>query len=352
MVLGLWALVFVETLTKGLRPKTKGQAQRPNPVHRCIIPSLNHITETNLRGILLPITTPFTRDEEIDVRGLQANIRKWNESGIGGYVVLGSTGERVNLDESECRQVIETARAETPTQLSFIVGAGQESRRGTIADIKRAADAGADAVLVITPHFYRTAITQEALIDHYRAAADASPVPVVLYSMPALTGIQIEPETAAQLSEHQNIFGIKDSSPDVPKLTETINVTDDGFAVLTGNGTVLFEALSAGARGGILAVGCVATAICIEIFRAVDAGEVDRAKTLQARLTPLAAAVTTRFGIGGLKAALELKGFVGGQVRSPLLSAEDEAREEIRRCLEEAEQALGESSPLVSAADD
>ena len=128
-------------------------------------------------------------------------------------------------------------------------------------------------------------------------------------------------------AKHQNILGIKDSSADVPKLTETINLTDDGFAVLTGNGTVLFDALSAGACGGILAVGCVATAICIEIFRAVEAGEVDRAATLQARLTPLAAAVTTRFGIGGLKAALELKGFVGGQVRSPLLSAGDEARE-------------------------
>jgi 4-hydroxy-2-oxoglutarate aldolase len=298
------------------------------------------ITETNLRGILLPITTPFTRDEEIDVRGLQANIRKWNASGIAGYVVLGSTGERVNLDESECRHVIETARAETPTQLSFIVGAGQESRRGTIADIKRAADAGADAVLVITPHFYRAAITQEALIDHYRSAADGSPVPVVLYSMPALTGIKIEPETAAQLSEHQNILGIKDSSADVAKLTETIKVTSDGFAVLTGNGTVLCEALSAGAQGGILAVGCVAMAICIEIFRAVEAGEVDHAATLQARLTPLAAAVTTRFGIGGLKAALELKGFAGGEARSPLLAAGDEAREEIRRCLADAERAL------------
>ena len=313
---------------------------------------MNHVTETNLRGILLPITTPFTRDEEIDVRGLRANIRKWNVSGISGYVVLGSTGERVNLDENECRHVIETARAETPRQLNFIVGAGQESRRGTIADIKRAADAGADAALVITPHFYRAAITQQALVDHYRAVADAAPVPVILYSMPLLTGIKIEPDTAAQLSEHQNIFGIKESSADVAKLTETIKVTDDDFEVLTGNGTVLFEALSAGARGGVLAVGCVATAVCIEIFRAVGAGEVDRAATLQARLTPLAEAVTTRFGIGGLKVALEFKGFVGGHVRSPLLTAGDEAREEIRRCLSDAEQALEASSPLVSAADD
>ena len=206
-----------------------------------------------------------------------------------------------------------------------------ESRRGTIAQIKRAAEAGADAVLVITPHFYRSSITQQALVDHYRAAADASPVPVLLYSMPALTGIKIEPETAAQLSEHPNIIGIKDSSADVAKLQETIKLTGDDFAVLTGNGTVLHEALRAGACGGILAVGCVAPGICIEIFRAVESGDMDRAALLQTKLTPLATAVTTRFGIGGLKAGLEMKGFAGGAVRLPLRAPGTESLEEIRR---------------------
>ena len=133
----------------------------------------------------------FTSTEEIDKTGLQSNIRTWNTTGITGYVVLGSTGERVNLGERECRQVIETARAEVSQELGFIVGAGQESRRGTIDEIKRAAVAGAEAVLVITPHFYRAAITQQALVDHYRAIADAAPIPVLLYSMPDLTGIRL-----------------------------------------------------------------------------------------------------------------------------------------------------------------
>jgi 4-hydroxy-2-oxoglutarate aldolase len=306
----------------------------------------------SLRGILLPITTPFTSAEEIDSKGLQANLRSWNSSGIIGYVVLGSTGERVNLDERECQEVIETARAEVPRELNFIVGAGQESRRGTINEIKRAAAAGADAVLVITPHFYRAAITQTALVDHYLAVADSSPVPVLLYSMPALTGVRIEPETAAQLSQHPNIIGIKDSSADVAKLRETIKLAGDDVAVLTGNGTVLYEALRAGTCGGILAVGCVAPGICIEIFRAVESGDMDRAALLQAKLTPLAAAVTTRFGIGGLKAGLEMKGFAGGAVRLPLRAPETDSFEEIRGCLAGAEQALEESLPLVSAADD
>ncbi len=148
--------------------------------------------------------------------------------------------------------------------------------------------------------------------------ADESPAPLILYSMPALTGIKIEPETAARLSEHENIIGIKDSSADIEALRETIRLVRKDFAVLTGNGTVLNEAISAGARGGILAVGCVAPALCLAIFRAVESGELEFAARLQSRLTPLAQAVTTRFGIGGLKAALEMQGYIGGSVRAPL----------------------------------
>jgi len=288
----------------------------------------------SLRGILLPITTPFTSGEEIDSRGLQANIRAWNTSGIIGYVVLGSTGERVNLDERECQQVIEMARAEVPRELDFIVGAGQESRRGTINEIKRAAAAGADAVLVITPHFYRAAISQAALVDHYLAIADASRVPVLLYSMPDLTGVRIEPETAVQLSQHPNIIGIKDSSADVAKLRETIRLALPGFAVLTGNGTVLYEALRAGVRGGILAVGCVATFCCLEIFRLVAAGNNDQALALQEKLTPLALAVTKRYGIGGLKAALNMLSLAGGAARLPLESPSAAAQDEIASLLD------------------
>ncbi|MDQ3473625.1 MAG: dihydrodipicolinate synthase family protein, partial [Acidobacteriota bacterium] len=186
----------------------------------------------------------------------------------------------------------------------------------------------------------------------YLAVADSSPAPVFLYSMPDLTGVRIEPESAAQLSQHPNIIGIKDSSAEVAKLRETIRLCPADFAVLTGNGTVLYEALEAGARGGILAVACVATAVCVAIFRAVASGDLDRATTLQLGLTPLAKAVTTKFGIGGLKAALEMKGLAGGAVRAPLMGRTDLERDEIRRCLADAEQALEEPLPLVSATDD
>ena len=309
-------------------------SQLPESSHAALSPG-------DLRGVFLPVPTPFDPAGEIDLRALRANIAKWNSAGISGYVVLGSTGERAHLDEHEYLQVIEAAREEVATgkdELAFLVGAGQQSTRGTINEIKRVAAAvDVDAFLVITPHFYRPSITQPALVDHYHRVADESPVPLILYSMPALTGIKIEPETAARLSEHKNIIGIKDSSADIEGLRETIKLVREGFMVLTGNGTVLTDALRAGASGGILAVGCVAPALCIAIFRAVSSGETERAAELQSRLTPLAQAVTTRFGIGGLKAALEMRGYVGGVVRAPLRAPDENAREEIRRSLDEAD---------------
>ena len=290
--------------------------------------------DQQLRGILLPTVTPFTPAEELDVAASLDNIRKWARTGITGFVLLGSTGERVHLDESEYLQVLETTRNEVPRELAFIAGAGQHSTAGTIKEIKKAAGLGVDAVLVITPHYYRSAITQNTLVDYYTAVADAATVPVLLYSMPALTGIKIEPETIARLSSHPNIIGVKDSSNDVAGFAETVKVCPAGFAVLTGNGTVLLDALQAGATGAILAVGCVVPKLCVELFNAFHHDDQHRAGSLQAQLTPLAAAVTTRFGIGGLKAALDLAGYQGGSVRSPLPSPDAAAQAEIASLLE------------------
>jgi 4-hydroxy-tetrahydrodipicolinate synthase len=292
-------------------------------------------SKSDLRGILLPFTTPFNSNEELDKEGLRGNIRKWNATGIVGYVALGSTGERVNLDERDCAQVIEIAREEIPQRLEFIVGAGQQATRATIAETKQAAAAGADAVLVITPSFYRSAITQDALVTHYRAVADASPVPVILYSMPDLTGIKIEPETVGRLSSHPNIVGIKDSSADLPALQKTLALVAEDFAVLSGNGTVFAAAIENGARGAILAVGCVAAGLCLEIYRLIEAGGGDQAAALQAKLSSLAMAVTKRYGIGGLKAAMDMIGFAGGAVRAPLKAASAEAQAEIAAMLGE-----------------
>jgi 4-hydroxy-2-oxoglutarate aldolase len=290
----------------------------------------------DLTGLLLPVTTPFKVDEDIDLAGLTANIQRWNNAGLTGYVALGSTGERANLDEREYLQVLDTARRATPETLTFIAGAGQQSTRGTISEVERAAASGADAVLVITPSFYRSAITQAALIDYYSAVADAAKIPVLLYSMPDLTGIAIEPETAARLCQHPNIIGMKDSSNDVARFSRTVQLVGEDFAMMIGNGTVFADALRAGARGGILAVGCCAPEICLEIYRASEANESERATQLQARLTPLARAVTKTYGIGGLKTAMEMAGYAGGSVRAPLRRPNEEAVAEIKQLLGDA----------------
>ena len=293
-----------------------------------------------LQGVLLPVTTPFSKDGVVDLPALKSNLERWSQTHITGYVVLGSTGERVHLDESEYLRILEDARSNVSGDLAFIVGAGQQSTIGTIKEITKAAAAGADAVLVITPHFYRSAINQDVLVSYYRSVADAAPVPLLLYSMPPLTGIKIEPETIARLSEHPNIIGVKDSSNDVAGFSETVRICSSEFAVMTGNGTVFLDALRAGATGAILAVGCVVPEICVEIFRAFKAGDLDRASMLQSKLTPLAAAVTTRFGIGGLKAALDLAGYQGGSVRAPLQPPDDTAHAEIATLLETAKASL------------
>ena len=290
---------------------------------------------SQLQGILLPSTTPFDSNQNLDLAGLRANLQRWTKTGITGVVLLGSTGERVHLDEREYIEVIESARREVADEFAFIVGAGQQSTIGTINEVKRAAEAGVDAVLVITPSFYRSAITQETLFKHYNEIADAAPVPVILYSMPVLTGIKIETATIARLSDHQNIIGVKDSSADVEGFKQTVELCPKEFAVMTGNGTILLDALRAGATGAILAVGCAVPEVCVEIMAAFGDGEDERAQLLQSKLTPLATAVTTKYGIGGLKAALDMSGYVGGSVRAPLQSPTESAKLEIEQLLNE-----------------
>ncbi|HYE14324.1 MAG TPA: dihydrodipicolinate synthase family protein, partial [Pyrinomonadaceae bacterium] len=256
-----------------------------------------------LAGVLVPFPTPFDAGGGVDGRAVRSNIERWNETGVRGYVVLGSTGERAHLTERERAEVIESARAAVPDSMAFIVGVGGHGTRPTIEEARRAAAAGADALLVITPHFYKSAMTQGALAEHFEAVADFSPAPVILYSIPQNTGVALAPDTVARLAGHENVAGIKDSSGDVVNLSETLRLTAgrDDFVVTTGHAGVFYPSLCAGVTGAILAAACVAPRLCVALYEAHRAGEHARALDLQWRLAPVAAAVTTRFGIGGLK---------------------------------------------------
>jgi 4-hydroxy-2-oxoglutarate aldolase len=295
-----------------------------------------HLLAESLRGILLPFVTPFDEAGEVNTRAIAANLEKWNETGAAGYVALGSTGERVHLSERECLTVIETARSRITTPLSLIVGAGQQSTRLTIEEVKRWAGAGADAVLVITPGYYRAEMSQNALKGFYRAVADESTAPLLLYNIPQLTGITLAPETVAELASHPNIVGIKDSSGDIVALGETLRLVPESFSVLTGHGSALMAALGGGACGAILAVGCFAPRTSVEVHRAFTAGDYERARAWQRRLALLVRGVMSRYGIGGIKAAMDAVGYEGGRVRAPLPQPDEAARREITRLLQES----------------
>ena len=286
--------------------------------------------EPHCKGILPPITTPFDVKGRVDVEGLRRNVARYNEAGLAGYVAFGSNGEGVHLTVEERQLVIETIRQAARPDHTIIAGVNELSTHAAITAAQRAADAGADVALVITPYFYKSRMTQAALGEHFKAVAEASPIPVFIYNVPQNTGVVIDPATIAELAEHPNITGVKDSSGNFGAMTETIRRAPASFRVMIGNGGILYPALAMGATGAILAVACAAPHACVELYNAVAAGDHARARDLQHRLAPLSQIVTAGLGVAALKAAMALNGFVGGQPRAPLAPLNEAERERVR----------------------
>jgi 4-hydroxy-2-oxoglutarate aldolase len=285
-----------------------------------------------LRGILPPVITPFDSDGALDLAAFEANLEAWAAEDLEGYVVLGSNGEAASLEEDEKLALVRAARARAGSR-AVLVGTGLDSTRATVALTRRVADLGADAVLVLTPHYYKPQMTAEALRRHYLAVAEASPVPVYLYSMTLFTGVPWPPGLAADLASHPRIVGIKESSSDLGLLGRIITSVPARFEVACGSAPVLYPALCLGACAGVLAVANCAPGLASAVYRAFEAGDHARARKLQAALTPLAVAVTATYGIAGLKAAVDAAGLKGGQVRAPLMPLGAAAREDIRALL-------------------
>jgi 4-hydroxy-2-oxoglutarate aldolase len=274
----------------------------------------------NLEGIFPPIPTPF-KDDELDLEGMKANVARWMKTRLSGVLVLGSNGEGPLLDADEAVRAVEAAREGVPPGRTLIVGAGEESTHATIAAVRRAAKAGADVVLVRTPSYFKAQMTTEVFVRHFTAVADASPVPVLPYNVPGLTGVKLAAEAVARLANHPNIPGVKDSSADLVQIGDLVATTPAGFKVLVGSAPTLYASLCVGAVGGIVAAACVVPDACVELYELVRQQRHADALALQRRLTPLAKSVTSTFGVAGLKAAMELAGYVGGSPRRPLAPA-------------------------------
>jgi 4-hydroxy-2-oxoglutarate aldolase len=281
-----------------------------------------------LEGIFAALTTPFVEDE-VSLPRFEENIRKFNKTGLAGYLVLGSTGECVSLSDTESEALVRAARKAAAPGKAVIAGTARESTRLTIDFTNRMADAGVDAALVRSPSYYKSRMMRDALKAHFMAVAERTRVPVIVYNIPANTGISLESSLVIELSAHPNIIGLKESSGNIAFLGEVIRRVPSGFRYFLGSGSVFLPGLELGACGAILAVANAAPETCAKIYRLFREGNLEEARKLQLDLIPLNKGLMEGTGIAGLKHALDLRGYYGGPVRLPLLPPGDAAKAEI-----------------------
>jgi 4-hydroxy-2-oxoglutarate aldolase len=276
-----------------------------------------------LDGIFTALTTPFDESGELAVNRIRENMALYNRVPLKGYLAVGSTGESVYLSRKEIEQTFAAVRESALVGRTLIAGTGAESTRETISRNAVAAEFGYDFVLVKTPFYFKGGMTPDALLAHFRQVADASKIPVLLYSIPQLTGIALEADLVARLAEHPNIVGLKESSGNVQRVGEILAAVPAGFQVMIGSADTLYPSLVLGATGGILAIADVIPEFCIDLYRAAVEGPSVKARELHRRLAPAAKKVVSGLGIAGVKYAMDRRGYFGGPVRSPLLPLND-----------------------------
>jgi 4-hydroxy-2-oxoglutarate aldolase len=295
-------------------------------------------------GIFPPLPTPFKEDGALDLDGLRANVEKLNATGLAGYLVLGSNSEAVHVTPEEASQVFAAVKKAAATDKVVIGGTGQFSTRATIEMTQRAADAGCAAALIVTPFYYKNSMTADALKKHYFTLADQSPIPVMIYNVPANTGFNIVPSIVAEIAQHPNVVGMKDSAGDINQLAEAVRITRSKqgnrkkrFDVLSGNFGAMLPGLTFGIVGAILAIANIMPNECVSIFSLFKQGQLEEAGALHLRVLPIARAATSQFGVPGLKAAMNLLGYAGGLPRLPLLPLGANQQAELEKMLREAE---------------
>jgi 4-hydroxy-2-oxoglutarate aldolase len=291
-----------------------------------------------LHGVFAPVVTTFYRESgEVDVASFAANIRAHLGAGLHGVVVTGSTGEAALLDNDERSALADAAREMVPNDKTLLIGTGAESTRTCLKLTRDAASRGADGVLVVAPHYYGSAMNDAALRSHYLRVADASQVPVVLYSIPKYMHFALSAGLVAELAQHPNIIGIKDSSGNLEILSGYLRSQSDAFTVMTGNATTFHGALQAGARGGILAAALFAPTLSLDVYDASQRGDESGATAAQTRLAPPGSKIVGDLGVPGVKAAMDRVGLYGGPVRAPLTALNEEQLANVAHLMQSAE---------------
>src|SRR5947209_11496963 len=286
----------------------------------------------DLRGIYPALTTPFAADGSVALEDLEQNVRRYNTTDVAGYTVLGSTGEAVLLTAVEMDAILATAKESADASKKLIAGTGAESTSETIRLSRRAAELGYHAVLVRTPSYYKPMYGPEVYSEYYRAVADASPIPVLIYSIPQFTGVTLETKAILALAEHRNIAGIKESSGLIERVEEVATAAKD-FQVLTGSASEIFASLAAGARGAVLALASALPEKCVAVYDLYRRERWEQAKELQWMLAKASQAIVTECGIAGVKFVMDMRGYRGGIPRLPLLPLAEEQKTRLREML-------------------
>lgn len=293
----------------------------------------------DLSAVYAALTTQFGPDGEVTLPDLKHNIERYNRTGLAGYVVLGSTGESVLLSRSEMDGILVAAKEAAGSSKRLIAGTGAESTAETIDRTKRAAQLGYEFALVKTPYYYKPVYRPEVYIQHYRRVADASPIPILLYSVPQFTGVALEASEVAAIAEHPNIVGIKESSGNVQRVTEIINATPREFQMLVGSAPTLLASLAIGARGAILALAAALPERCVALYELARRGQLEEARGAQEALMTASKRILSEAGIAGVKFVMDQRGYRGGLPRLPLLPLAEAAKQRILEVLANLEPA-------------
>ena len=283
---------------------------------------------------MVPAVSTFDAHGDLDRASFIANLDAHLAQGMDGVLVAGSSGESALLDDPDRRALLTWARERVPSEKWLLAGIGSESTRQTIARARDAKELGADAALIVSPHYFLKRMTQAALTAHFRAVADASPLPVMLYNIPVYAHVVMSPEFVHEMAQHENVIGMKDSAGNLPVLAEYLGAQSETFRVLTGSGATAVPALTAGVKGAILAIALYAGPLVRRMVDLFAAGSIDDATALQDKLKPLAMDIAGAMGPAGIKAAMTMAGLAGGPPRSPLLAIDGDELATVRARME------------------
>jgi len=290
------------------------------------------MSQESLKGVFAPLVTPF-QDEQIRFDWLEHNLTRLGETPLAGYLALGTNGEFKSLADAERMDVVRTC-ARLKGDKVLMAGTGCESTRETIELTNRVADVGADFASIICPHYFASRMDDDTLIGFYEEVAEHSRIPVLLYNIPKATAnVRISATAAQVLSGHPNIAGMKDSGG--ASLFVFLTVVEGQFSVLAGSADYFMPGLMLGAAGGVLSLANCFPEACCELYTATISGDLEKARGLHSKYLRANRAVSGTYGVAGVKAAMGLAGYYGGEPRRPLRPLGEQERQAVRRALEE-----------------